>query len=546
MRQFGELGLAGPMLDELIRNEQSNTAQELEQIRQLDPALQPDSVNDAAHPSEATTPNMDEAIKKLEADGGIDAHKNRYGPNGGTCPFLSTMGKAGLDLVESLEKVKATPTPAEGKSLEELVAEKRAAKAVAKAAKEAAETKETAEIIVHQERATEVAAAIIPRPETGLIKREEPFIIEVVKRRTERSVLSEAIVMPEAALAVAQEIQGRIVEPVISSPVVTNVEVAPKKLEDLKVTKKIPARPIIVAIRKPVSRTISKTIVKSAITSAQKPKVLLTRNEVRTIKKPTVRVLKNLHQAVRTYEPVIEVAPQAILEFNQPAVYRVDEAPQQVALEQEADVTPQILSFVPVASIEKDNQTAAPQQVQSEVLALGPLQKDGLALHESVIIHTPAITEEISTAYVDKLEQDFTLTLENKQKFTIAIEGISQLIQELVTESAEAVPLVKVKEVEVLCKKLFDNMGFKPSDEMIKSIIRDLKAKVVKSAEQEDKISMDILNYRGTSEHRAKVAATLQSHLLKMASQRRGRFHDISKIIVRHLHDSFFGEAFAA
>ena len=72
---------------------------------------------------EAATPTTDQAHELIKDMGGLEAHKNKYGGDVSKCPFLNSLGEAGLKMFEALSA--EPPTVENKKTIAEIMAEKR-------------------------------------------------------------------------------------------------------------------------------------------------------------------------------------------------------------------------------------------------------------------------------------------------------------------------------------------------------------------------------------------------------------------------------------
>jgi hypothetical protein len=116
------------------------------------------------------------AVKALQAEGGVGAHVNRYsGRDPSECPMLGSMGRAGVELAARLEV--SVQNPNRGKTMGELLAERRAAKQQAADKSEEASITKVAEIVPG-------ATGQTARPETTRLPIEEAdrrITLEAVK-----------------------------------------------------------------------------------------------------------------------------------------------------------------------------------------------------------------------------------------------------------------------------------------------------------------------------------------------------------------------------
>ena len=55
------------------------------------------------------TATLEQATNALQAQGGLEQHTNRYGADPSQCPFLASMGAAGIELAAQLEASKNDP-----------------------------------------------------------------------------------------------------------------------------------------------------------------------------------------------------------------------------------------------------------------------------------------------------------------------------------------------------------------------------------------------------------------------------------------------------
>lgn len=74
-------------------------------------------------PAEPSAEVLDDALERVNQEGGVAAHANRYGGDITRCPFLNSMGAAGIELARQMEQ--AEPAPERGKTIAELLAERK-------------------------------------------------------------------------------------------------------------------------------------------------------------------------------------------------------------------------------------------------------------------------------------------------------------------------------------------------------------------------------------------------------------------------------------
>lgn len=507
MKQFGaEIGLGGPILEELLRAEQEAAQQSIEQVQQIGSVIQPESTVVVA---ESSLQVLDDAVAKIEEQGGIEAHKNRYGGDISKCPFLGSMGKAGIELVNNLAGAKKNTSETQGRTLAQILAEKRAAKAEAVqkaiavgeaptpvAAEAPVSIKEptSTEQIVHISDLNLYFANRDKKIIEDATESVEPELRQEVQRLHSDDVRTQAeqVITVARAESADASLAMPVLEKEASEPIVKIAELA--------------ERPVILKVPETVLKNVDiltvKTPIIEIINAPVKPFVESVANTFKT-----GALIADADEFVVGDAMITQITHDSLMQVGQ------DEHVTEAAFAVHMITFDSIIAF----DQEQVRQVEVLDVLMAEWLATEAVERDSA---QEVFIEPGEQTVE-TVAPIGEVV---------KQKVLETLEAISKIYNEMNTTNDDVISQeATFEQLEDLCVRLYEALGVTPSEGAAKAVAEEIIAK----------LSVEELNHQGTNEHKLNVAATIQAHLLKIMRKRRQRFVEVTRYILQLMSATF-------
>lgn len=431
-----------------------------------------------------------EASAVIEEQGGLSVHEQQYkGRDPSECPFLSSMGAAGIKLYEKMQAAESNPSSGPGKSLAERLAEKQAKKQ----AEQKAETKST--VGIFESSATKAAAT---------------STAEVTKVQ---QVPLEELARPDVVDAV--EISRQIIEEEMKAhsrvQVVTSKPVA---TEQLQVNKVVEA-PVAVKLQ---PTPIHKTSAETRTTKAEEVKVTVAVAQTDSLPKPSFA-----ESFVPKSNEVVEFVEQ---EPSGQTIIPVESA----AVTNQEITEKLIVENVELPEVGASNLTDLTEhpvdiELENEAKTSEEMANESFAEQESVAAELPSIAQH---------ETDDASEVKTAKALEELSEAYVKLVAEAPGEVAEAEVIEKLRP---LCEELLTLMELPSQEKAVKALVQELlsSAALTDSLRQFDasqQLAADELNFLGTHEYKTSVSATLQQHFTGVIKQRVSRFREVSRYIL--------------
>ena len=556
-------------LDNVLHGQQSQP--ELSIVSDQEPAIA-----FAPHEADDIYSGLDQALVEIEVDGGFDAHKNRYGSDPSKCPYIASMGAAGIKLVERIQQ--AQEDPKRGKTIAQLLAEKNVTP----------EPEIRASSKVERNKKPDSPTPIKDRNISLSI--DEPQIVQTNRQtRPEPTVPAIAVELPknednqEKTTSVFRPIGiEEALEYVKKTPPSPPVEVQtslstkevrikskisqPNKLSNQTAVRK---SKIIFTPEKQNPRTVKKGLtIKDA-----KPEIYLSELEyvpqniekeqviVSIVKPELVQASSSEFYADVVIRPVLHVASiPRITEFNG------DDTSTDSF---ESIIITEPLSVVPDSSVEEHDSVLSPEKVvdfisgsepqQTETfkemldewLELRPIGQFDTAMENSAqeSIEANQSTQkkyvELENKKPEMLETTNAIEVSLKTKIFKKLEEITQVCYVIDVRIIDGIAPKdsSAKELEKLCVQLFELLGFEPYEISAETIVQTITKLQTITPKHASNLSLERPKEDATKEHKIAMVLALQAHFMQASLRNLGRLAVLSKYIIDSMSTSIFGES---
>ncbi|MDZ7744597.1 MAG: hypothetical protein U5K77_02430 [Candidatus Saccharibacteria bacterium] len=501
---------------------------------------------------------FDEAAATIQKEGGIEAHKNRYGGDPSKCPFIGPMGAAGLKLAESIQNEERNPD--RGKTIGEILAEKRQEQKQAKP-EEPSASQEASEVDISDE--VDKTPAKKSQPEHD--KKEVLMNTEEINK-TKTPVKSTELRNNALEAAIQQE---QLVEKFLSQPYESKTtEGSPARKEpDGKERQKTAEgdrtshqqnRKNRGAFNKETVKVDPPSMTNDTISANhEKP----SRNKEAPI--TTLTAVESLEESNETEEDDLDTTSNTASVYSEPRTEPAQESSLNQTTQPDIethDVATEITNLEEGGDIYDAFGLGAErfnleQQDLEQIATFETMIEDWLSAdsHGSEEAFTDlalfnALDGENSdkSEHIDKVDEagdNLAATaetmpydvekIESKIKVTKKLEELSEFIKLVKSKTETHIGEGADKQLELLCIELFGLMGVELSEPLANEIARDLLDVSIKTGDPEtEHISIEELNNRGTNEYRVATASTLLAHYSQALQQKIKRLKQISRYIL--------------
>lgn len=516
--------------------------EQFQQVTQAGEAAFAEPASEAAHAA-----LIDQAKAKVAAEGGIDAHINKYtGKDVKGCPMEAILGTVVFNSLTADAKAEL-PKPV-GQQTEKAKTGRDVVKEIAtklKAEKERAE----AHAVELNRVSREVVDSILGRQFRAFTpENTEPrgTLTKAPKLNVER--LKEKV----APTVIITKLESKPVAPAIEKVAIIYEA---KEAVSIKRIDALPAQAIVVANTPEQELSVSSMQKSTEVAEAVDAIETAPFEAKPTESKQTVEILPD------AVEPLISGAiieqPDSAEIVNVAAapaveIFQVDIAEASVLDEMgavDAGYVPVFFDQLNSAVTSNETEQSAAQEVVlvteyiedqppvTEVTSEPYVEQ--IAAIESLIAEWLSQSADVQPADDAPLFMESTI-LETKGE-TETKAKVFATVEQIVTVLTEAV--VDEKQLETLCLQLFETMQITPGEETLKAIVQDLLALSIDKTTLGETMAMDEMNGLGTNEHKVSVAATLQAHFAWAIRRRMQRIAGLSRYVLAAINRPLFGPA---
>lgn len=415
-------------------------------------------------------------------EGGITEHKNRYGDNPLDCPFLNSMGAAGIKLAEQLEVAQHDPN--RGKTIGEILAERAQQKA-------------------QQEKPTPV----LPEIEFTVTEPTEPTkeiakkLEEIYIRENQKEIIpaQEIVIDTELPLSISKKADARAF-----APSVLQVKLPIQEASVIAEETVIPHTPAVKAslLPRPQLELSQPTIIPEAATITES---VITKDVTELSLREIPIAVPEVPELILTPEDISIALPQAVEQDIETIIQEVAAATEQFREQplQEAEIP-----VVDITTIEEIFQ----DWLQEDELDIIETVPPARALDEILPITEP----------------------ETKVQVVAVLENVVQVLHEI--SSGEISVEVATEQIQELTKELFELFGLEPNKEAVARVVQD----IILSSRTVNKDTAEFSNDIGTHEIKKSLAHTVQLHVAHALHKRLARLKELSRYIIDRLAGSVF------
>jgi hypothetical protein len=498
---------------------------------------QQDSVNLQAEELPEQVVDVERFKAVPEHSGNLQSLIEQYRNNPGRCPFMESMGKAGIQLLQKLAESEKNPD--RGPTIRETMeAKKKESQSLANAHNKPNATKDTGTINVKK---TEIST---DEKSDGILPSDKSVNHLLVQEQARRGIVVETIDPPTI--------------PSDMPPSETNEQRVERLSEDLPKSVIIKAEHILhqhaielaESQRAEVKQIHSPTILASEIsevpTITQTPIIenilpiddhSKSKKQADTVREPTregyARVVfkEDNSSILGTNDEDPDITLQVKVDSTEEPIFNIDERMADPVLDHQAQEVSEVIKDTNIISKFDANQ-ADIEEVESDVQPFNSKVKLSIASDETIDL--PEQVREEGLRFLTKtLKQrearvelnTYTETIESER--AEVTEMIHQTLVEVLEasqiaiENGEEISERDVKKIEHLFVETPESLNLDYQDETVKKIVQDLfSPEIIAKITEEYELSIDQLNYLGTREYKTNSVASPLTSLVGMIKKK--------------------------
>jgi hypothetical protein len=472
-----------------------------------------------------------------EHDGSIQRLVERYGDDPGTCPYIKSMGAAGVELVQKLAAAESNPE--RGPTMRELMEAKKKQAQVSDVTTEKPKpikTLDTPETKVAGRRPDEKPNITVNRvnaSETMVAHEHVARIIETALSK-EGTVASKVVMPVEVPVKPVGQRQELVTDPHSEAP-------TKRQLIDLD------ACGVLEIERAHQAQSILEKNIDAKTTVAIEP--IIRTNPIGSVRRQTIKTIKlGPLPATNTAETLVDrIKQDTVIQvpYSAEISNACDEQPIVDVIadfEEETETDPTLMSveyegfdfetllaelglqgYVPEAT----SDTLAEEPTETSFADLGSDTEPIMAETLDVNMISKVLDEEITTqeifiavdlqeelgAYIQLLEPN---KAETAQITLVELVKAIQDVRELEEPDTEEI-IVTTEEIKQLLTQVLELLGLDDNEQTVKKIMQTLLSPaILEELNEKKQLTIDQLNYMGTREHTSNSIISIFTSLLQM------------------------------